>query len=393
MPNTRVDWARLAGPLERNSIVAASIGWIGRNVPQAPLQVRSESGKPIPGHPLTLLLRRPNPFYSYQVLSASTQASLVVSGNAYWYIVRDMANRPKEIWFIPHSQIEPLWDSMSTTDNFLTGYRYTPPGSSQWFTLPQESVVHFREGALDPNNPRLSVSPLASAVRHVATDNEAQAYQAAILHNAGVPGVIITPKGEAQWEPGFKEELPELFREKVGGDRRGEALALDGEVSVQEVGFGPEQMLLDHASDLPESRICALIGIPPQVLQLKVGAENSTLNNSATFERAAWQNGIIPRLNVICEEITVQLLPLYEDRRHLAVVADFTRVAALGDSKDALYKRLVLAAGGPFLTPDEAREEAGFAPLPDGTGADIRKPGGADAATAQNADGNPDPTA
>lgn len=375
LPNTRIDWARMAGPLALNSIVAAAIGWVGRNVPQAPLVVRTPGGKVAENHPLAQLLRRPNPFYSYQVLMASTQASLIVSGNAYWYVVRDQANRPKELWVIPHNQIEPLWDPNATTENFLSGYRYNPSGVP--FILPMESVIHFREGALDPANPRLSVSPLASAVRHVATDNEAQAYQAAILSNAGMPGVVITPKGDAQWAEGFKEDLPELFREKVGGDRRGEALALDGEVSITELGFGPEQMLLDHASDLPEARICSLIGIPPQVLQLKVGADNSTLNNTATFERMAWQNGILPRLNVICEEIEVQLLPLYEDRRNLSVSPDLTRVAALGDSKDNLYKRLALAAGGPFLTPDEARAEAGFEPLPDSLGTELRKPAGA----------------
>ncbi|MCW3058349.1 MAG: Phage portal protein, partial [Capsulimonas sp.] len=102
LPGSKVDYQRQAGSLWRNSIVAASINWIGRNLPQAPpcvYQIKADGTETIvPKHPLTKLLMRPNPYYSGRVLRIATFLSLIVNGNAYWYIIRGMNGKPKELW-------------------------------------------------------------------------------------------------------------------------------------------------------------------------------------------------------------------------------------------------------------------------------------------------------
>jgi HK97 family phage portal protein len=363
LPGTNRNWLARAGDLWQSSIVMAAVGWVGANIHQAPIcAFRSEGGKPVrysrgSARQVERLLARPNPYYSYQTLMASTMLSLIVSGNAYWYIIRDGAGMPKELWYIPHIQIEPAWESGATTDNWISHYTYRENG--QEHSLPYEDVIHFREGALDPRNPRKGLSRLHSALRQIATDNEIATYEATILANTGVPGLIITPK-DGTTEFSDPEKIRDVAYDRIAGDERGKPLVFEIPADVTAVGFSPEQLLLGEAGESGEARVCALIGINPVVLGLKSGLGSSSYNNAREFEAQAWQNGIVPRLLTICGELDVQLLPLYEVPENVSLLPDLSGVVALATDQKALYERLTKAVGGPFMMPEEAREAAGL---------------------------------
>lgn len=357
LPGAKVDYRKLAGDLSRNSVVAASVQWIGRNLPQAPpcvYKIDAKGKKTIDGsHPLAKLLNRPNPYYSGHVLRQATMLSLIVSGNAYWYVVRRMDGTPKELWYLPHFQVKPV--PGPNTDAWITGYEYTVDGQTQ--NLKFEDVIHFRDG-LDPLFPWLGLSPLASAYREVVTDNEAAGYAAAILKNMGIPGVVITPKEAKQSFSGPEQQvLKDEYEESTQGDNRGRPMVLTGPVEIKTLALSPEQLLLDTAQDKPEERLCALIGVPPGVLQLGVGIKKSTFSNRDADRQSAWYECIIPRLDIIHEELDVQLLPAFGNADREKVGADTTQVRALQEAQDTLYTRLGTAVGGPFITANEARSQ------------------------------------
>lgn len=364
-PGTNRNYTARAGKLYNSSIVAAALGWMGSNAPQAPLVAfRTIEGadKPrrTPGHAIDALLAKPNRYYSYAVLIASTLLSLVVNGNAYWYIVRGEDGAPKELWWIDHTRIEPSWESNATTDNWVSHYTYRTP-AGQWATLPFEDVIHFREGALDPDNSRKSLSRLATALRRIALMHDIENYEAALLSNMGVAGLIFMPKENGGVvDDSDLEEIRDTLDDRISGDNRGMSVGLKGAMDVIEIGKSPEEMLLDTASDAPEATICALIGISPITLNLKVGLKEATYDNKRIANLESWQNGIVPRLLLIASECTVQLVPLYPDApQGLEVLPDLSRVAALQPDKVTLYKALREAVGGPFMMIDEARGEAG----------------------------------
>ena len=366
LPGAKIDYQRIAGCLWKNSIVAASVHWIGRNLPQAPPCVFQMQGdgteKIVPHHPLTVLLLRPNKYYSGRTLRWATILSLVVSGNAYWYIIRGMDGKPAQLWYLPHFQIRPV--PGATTDDWITHYEYLQNGEKQ--PLKFADVIHFRDG-LDPEYPWLGLSPLASAFRLVVTDNEADGYAAAILRNMGIPGAIITPKdASTRFDQPQADELKEQYEESTQGDNRGRPMVLSGPVDVKTLALSPEQLLLDTAQDKPEERISALIGIPVGVLQLGVGLEHGTYNNREADHEVAWTEGIIPRLDLINSEIDTQLLPFLGDPSTERTGSDYRGVKALQESADSLYVRLGSAVGGPFLTPNEARRQVGLTDISTG---------------------------
>lgn len=366
LPGAKVDYERIAGDRWKNAIVQASLAWIGRNLPQAPPCIYRENAKGeeaiVPGHPLTELLKRPNPYYDGRTLRQATFLSMIAGrGNAYWWVKRGPTGLPLELWYLPHFDVWPLWDHESTTDNWIVGYAYRNNGTI--VRLKNEEVIHFRDG-MDPENQRMALDPLKSGSREIVTDNEASGFAAALLKNMGVPGVVISPAHEgATFQTTDSDELKAMFEENAGGDNRGRPIVLSGGVRLDRLNLSPNELLLDHAQDRPEARLCALIGINPVVLGLTIGLEHSTYANMEEAERAAWRNGIIPRLELMNSELDTQLLPFYPNTTKLRVGADYRRVIALQDSLDDLYKRNNGAVGGPWLTPNEARQTASLPPI------------------------------
>jgi HK97 family phage portal protein len=363
LPSAKFDYKRLAGDAWRNSIVAASIQWIGRNLPQAPpvvYQMQDDGTEVIvPGHPLTQLLKRPNPFYDGRTLRQATFLSLIAGkGNAYWWIKRANDGTPLELWYLPHFDCFPIWDQTSTTDNWITGYVYRNQG--QYIRLENDAILHFRDG-MDPYNPRLGLDPLDSASREIVTDNEHSGYTAALLKNMCMSPLLITPKDATQsFEETDQRELKSMFEESSTGDNRFRPIVLSGSMDVQKLSLTPNEMMLDTASDNAEARLCALIGVPAMLLGLKVGLEHSTYSNMEESRASAWQDGIIPRLELMNSECDTQLLPFFDPNPTLRTGADYRRIAALQEDRDNQYERVTAAVGGPWLTPNEARQEVGL---------------------------------
>lgn len=366
LPGARVDYRGLAEDAWLNSIVAASVSWVGRNLGQAkPCVYREDTqgnDELIPRHELAKKLRRPNAFYDGKTLLQATFLSLISGrGNAYWWIRYANDGTVAEFWYIPHFQIWPVWKADATSDTWIAGYQYRQAG--KLYFLRNQDVLHFRDG-LDPYQLRLGLDPLGSAYRELVGDNESSGYYVSVLKNMGIMPLLISMK-----DPGVelidadKKEIKDMIEDATTGDNRGRPAIVDSALEFHEMGLTPEKMLLQTAGMRPESRICALTGINAVVLGLQAGLEHSTYSNMEEARRAAWEDGIVPRLELVNAELTTQVLPAYEglsgydaQREEWRVGTDLRQVTALQDSQDAKYKRVFMVVGGPVLTPNEGRQ-------------------------------------
>ena len=370
---TKFDYAKEVGTAIDASVVTAPIQWVQRAFLEAPLRVvveRDGEREEIDAHPLTQLIADPNPFYSDDHLWAATLFSYLTAGNAYWLIVRNKSNKPVEIWYAPHWLIVPKWPQDGS--QFISHYEYHPGGQSLETGIAQggllgvtrlevEDVVHFRHG-IDPRNLRLGLSPLHGAIREIFMDLESSNFQASMLRNMGVPGVVISPDGDTIASQEDAEATKKWFGENFGGDRRGTALVMASKTKVEQYGFNPRQMDLSVTRNVAEERVCASLGIPAAVVgfgsgmqQTKVGA---TMNE---LRRLAWINGVIPLHRAFADELRRSLLPAFERQpaRH-DVEFDSFNVAALQEDLDARAKRLDTGVRGGWLQVAEAREAMGF---------------------------------
>lgn len=352
LPRTRINFRAELGDRMSSSVIMAPLLWMARNFPEAPVRVLDADGAPVDGHPMTRFLRRPNQFYSGIILWMATLLSWVVDGNAYWLKIKNGAGGVVELWYVPHWMIEPEGDE----DTFVAHYAYTP--GVQRFELPPEDIVHFRYG-LDPDNPRKGRSPLHSVLREVFTDDEAANFSAALLRNAGVPGLLVSPRdNDYVLSPDEAESTKAYLREQMTGDRRGEPLVNRGPTRVDQFGFSPEQMVLRDLRKIPEERVSGVLGVAAIVAGLGAGLDRSTFANFSEAREAAWEENIIPTQRLFAEELRHQLLGDFDDRaEEHDVDFDLSSVRVLQADRNEEATRLRTLYEGGIVTRGEAREE------------------------------------
>lgn len=362
---TRSNWAREVGDGRGNAIIVACIRWVCRTFPEAPIKAqikgRTNEWQDQEEHSLTALLTKPNDFYSGLLLWSATLADYMSTGNAYWLKVRSGAGRVIQLWWVPSSMMEPRWSDSG--EEYIGWYDYTV--DSQARRIDVADVVHFRDG-FDPANIRKGLSPLASMVREVATDNEAANWSASLLKNMGVPGVVIAPDGDTELTQEDADQTKTTFAQRFGGDRRGEPLVLSAKVKVSTLSFSPEQMVMTNLRRVPEERITAIFGTPAVVVGLGAGLDRSTFANMAEAREAAYESNIIPTQRLMAAELQTQLVPDFGDPTKLRVAFDLSQVRVLQDDEHKRAQTVTLQVTSGMLTVNEGRAAIGRDPIKGG---------------------------
>lgn len=334
-----------------SSLIMAPIQWVQRAMMESPVVVEMQQAdgewEIKDDHPLALSLNQPNPYYAGINLWAGTLFSYYTDGNAYWMIIPAQGGWPAELWYVPHWMLHPVGSRDGS--KFLTHYQYTVNGKR--YDVPPEQIVHFRHG-IDPQNPRLGISPLQSAIKEIWTDMEAAEFIATLLRNNGIPGLLITPDSEhTTVSPADMEDLKRYIRNKTTGSHRGEPLAISGKTKVHRLPWSPKEMDLSPASDRSEERVCALMGIPAAVVGFSAGLEQTKVGATmAEMRKLAWWNGVLPTQHILSGEVESSLLPLYGETKGLRVRFDNSDVAALQEDEDKLFKRADMGVKSGWLT-------------------------------------------
>ena len=354
LPGSRHNYGAEVGDGTRSALAMAPILWVARVFPEMPVQLAYE-GEPVADHPMLDLWNEPNPHYSGSVLAMGVITSMLSDGNAYILKRRNARGVVRELWYVPHLQIEPGW---TDADEFIGYYRYSGPSGS--LRLAPEDVIHIRYG-IDPANTRKGVSNVKLLAREIATDDYAANYSASILRNLGIPGLIITPKAGETIDPADATDIKKYIKQKFSGDGAGEPFATSLPIDLQPFGVEPGKMDLKALRAMPETRVCAVIGIPVQVLGLAAGHEQSTYLNYAEARRASYQDCIIPMQRLISEELRSQLLSEWEPTRtKWRVGYDLRPAKIFEEDETAKYNRINLVWGSGLITRDKALSMLGI---------------------------------
>lgn len=384
-PGSGYDYNVAAGNLHQNGVIAACKSVISKAMADAPIimeyltqddqgndkweQVQAKS----PGinkqdlakcNLILNLLYNPNGHYISHNLWGATVGSEIVNGNGFWVMKVNKAGEPYEIYHEPWLNMQ--WDA----DHFITEYWMYRDG--KWLPIPVNQVVHFRY-ALDPANHRFGWSPVSTVLRQIAGDNGAATYHGALLNNMAVPAWIATGKQPraGQQVSGITGSQLETWitkvQERFSGDGVGGGAATAMPLDITVLGLSPEQLSLDKLSDYYERRICSVLDVPPMVIGLGSGADHMTYSNLDVAQKELWHRCVLPFQRQHAETLRVQYLPLFGlDNQRFRFSYDYSDVEALQEDQNALMTTLENAAGGPVLTPNEARERINLAAVEGG---------------------------
>ncbi len=355
-----LDMRAAAGDVSQNSVVSAAVNWLATSWMEAPPLVgMKQAGKfaPKAAHPCALLLAQPAPDFAGQWLTWALLTDYFRDGNAYCHIVMGL-REPGELQYLPARCIRPVSDAQGR----LAYYEYKPKAGTV-YQLDPARVVHFRFG-VDPGNLLRGVSPFGPASVEIVSDNAAAAYPAHLLHHGGVPpGVLVPepPQKDSRTEP-MTREVAQTLKDDFNAKRRatpGEIPILSAALKLIMLGYKPSDMALLEVRTMPETRICAQIGIPPIVLNLYSGLQRSTFANMEEAKKSAWTDGIIPLQTLFASEWTRVLLPLFGNSHGLVVGHDYSKVGVLQEDMTAKRRQALDEYNAGLLTYEEARSEGG----------------------------------
>jgi HK97 family phage portal protein len=349
-----------------SNVLMSPVMWVMRAFTEAQLVVQSrrqDKGggilwERVVDHEMETLIDRPNDFYDGDALWKGTALSYLISGNAYWRKVRNIFGDVIQLWYVPHWMIRPVWPSDGST--FVSHYSYSN-GIGAPISLAPRDVVHFRFG-LDPENPRLGYSPLQAVLREVVTDDEASSFSEKILENMGVPGMIVSPKGNYKPKETEVARLQTHFNQAFSGERRGMAMVMGGETEVSQFGFDPNKLMLPNLRDISEERVCSAIGIPAAVVGFGSGLQSTKVGATMReLVKLAWVQCVTPMQSGLGRQLTAQLLPDFQSQvRRFRARFDTTEVSAFQEEAKAEAERVTLLVEKNILRRDRAQQILGL---------------------------------
>lgn len=350
-----------------SNVVMAPVMWIMRVSTEAKARVQSRTDsvwKYAEDHELERLIERPNRFYNGNQLTKALLASYNLDGNAYILKVRNRIGEVIELWYLPHWLVRPEYPSGG--NEYIEYYSFTPNGIAGRSPLvPSEEVaprdmVHLRFG-LDPENPRMGLSPLRSLLQEVFTDDEAARFSAGILRNMGVPGLLISPKTDVPMDPDAIVQTKQEVVAATSGPNRGNTLVFGRPTEAKQFGFDPGQLQLGELRNVTEERVCAIMGIPAAVVGFGSGLQSTKVG--ATMRELvalAWNTCIIPQQKDIADQFTQHLLPDFVGQpRRFRVRFDTTDVSAFQDDIDTKARTVGDMVSRGYLRLDRAQEMMG----------------------------------
>jgi len=341
-----------------NSAVVACLQTLGMSFSEATLMVKEfdKDGlqQELINHPFTMLMRRPNPYMSGDIVQQYIINAMHISGDAYLIKQKNNAGQLVALYPLMPEQVT----AKGNDDELITHYEYDTNTKSVLVT-PQD-MVHIRLG-LDQTNHRQGFAPLRSVLREIYGDESAGQMATALLANSGVPNVVISPKQDFGLTETEAEQVQRAFKQKVGGKNRGMPLVLSGSMDVKKMAFSPTELDIGTLRRVPEERISAVLGVPAILAGLGAGLDRATYSNASELREFFTESKLIPLWKQIAEELTQQvLLRDYDVSDGTCTEYDFADVRALQADQDALYSRMNVGVQGGWITIKEAREQVGL---------------------------------
>lgn len=339
-------------------VIMAPVLWVARRMAESDIGVQESDDDTIDmTHPLARLLRRPNPWYAGSTMRMALAVNFLMDGNAYMRKLRDSRKGVAALQYLPSWCIDPIIENDT--------YQYRPGGvGAKTEIIPAQDIVHLRYG-IDPNYTRKGLSPLKILLRELYTDMQGSTMTAMLLKNAGLMGVIISPKEGIQIAK--PTETKKYIQDEFTGVRNGSAMVMTAPTDVTYFGADATKMDLGRLREIPEERICALLNIPAAVVGFGTGMQTTKVGATLVELRSmAYEDCIIPTQNSWCDEIDLQLLPDFEsDPEAYSTQFDNSKVRVLQPDDNAISTRIMAQLSGGAIMLSEAREALGYETEPD----------------------------
>lgn len=319
----------------------------------------------VTGHPVLFLLNvRPNPMMSPTVRRKLLERSILLTGNAYDWIIRDpVARLPAELIPIPGDLVQIRVDSSRRC-----WYDVTDPVTREVFRLPQEDVCHYK----GPSNDGIhGLSVLTYAAQTIQAGLAAQEYNKAFYESGGQPSGILTVEGDFSGyvmdsdgnptEKTQKDAIREEWEKVHSGAANAHKVAvLDYGMKYQALSISQKDAMFIEQQTQTVEDIARYFSMPLYKLQSGKQSYNSNEQNSIEYT-----GSLRPRVSQMEEEQTWKLLSMDDIRAGLEIRTNMMALLRSDQKSRAEYYKTMHQEGAYSINDIRALED-----LPDVDGGD-----------------------
>jgi HK97 family phage portal protein len=352
------DFAALAREgYARNAVAFRCVRLVAEAAAAIPL-ILYEGTREADGHPLSVLLSRPNPRQGSRVLLETLYGHLLVAGNAYVEAVA-VDGRPRELYALRPDRMRVV----PGPDGWPEAYDYCVGAQATRLTLDGVPTRVLHLATFNPTDDYYGLSPIEAAATALDVHNAASSWNKALLDNSARPsGALVYAPGDGRnlTEAQFERLKEELSRQFEGARNAGRPMLLDGGLDWKALSLTPKDMDFVQAKSMAAREIALAFGVPPMLLGLP---GDNTYSNYVEANRAFYRSTVLPLVGRVAEAMVQWLGPAYvggattDAGAALRLEPDLDRVEALSVERDGLWARV---GGASFLTDAEKRQALGF---------------------------------
>ena len=330
--------------VEKRAKLTAAVPW------KAKVKVGGEWEDAPDNHPLSLLLKRPNPDQSFYELIYSASQNLDLSGDAFLTKIRaGVGNRPKELWVIPSKYVRIKPGSVRLVEY----YEVDTQGSLTRRRVDSEDMCHLRFP--NPSSAYYGQPVLLSGGRATDIDRESGIWQKVSLENRGATDINIKVSDTATQEQ--VDSIKQQYQKQQAGAKNARK-AFVSNADIQQLGQTAVELDFVASRRAVWTEICAIFGMSLANLGM---TESVNLANAEAMDKALYHNTIIPNLQLFREQLNRKLAADFGDNVRLDY--DLSNVSAMQEGLiDKLDAAQRLHAMGVPMTDINDKLELGLEP-------------------------------
>ena len=338
----------------RNVIIYVCVNEIASSAaaPRVYLRDRKTQDE-IEEHELLDLIARPYPGGSWYDLIERLLIFQQVTGTGYLHKGRSGASQIVQLTAARSDRIQPVPDKQGN----ILYYEYKIEGGDKQRVEP-EDLAAFR--LPDPLNDFHGLSPLTVAAVFGDIDTAAAVYLRDFFANGAMPMGLLkfkTPSVRREDRLRVQQEWSEQYGateiSPKNAGRWHNVGVIGGDVDYVPLGAEPAQLRLDAVWGMTESRLCATFGVPPAIVQARIGLQFSTYSNQREARRSFWTETLVPIYRRIADGMTRNLVSEYDE--DLELVFDLESIPELQEDLNQRATRATALFLGGVASFNEAR--------------------------------------
>lgn len=336
--------------------VFACVNKIAKKTAAIPLElyrVMNSKGdtREIDSHPVLDLLYKPNPHETKQEFLEKTIINLKLTGDAFWYKVRNSGGRVVELWNLRPDRMTVVTDPVL----FIKGYELAKFDGSKTVFAP-EDIVHLKYA--DPINAYTGQSPLKPAQTRVSTEQFATQFQRDFFLNSARPDAVIkNPNSTLTTEQ--KEDIREGWNKRHGGPGNTSKIAiLEGGLEYQLISITQKDMDFIEGLKMTRDDILVAFSVPKPIVAI---TDDVNLANAKTAMEIFLRETIKPEIEFLVEKMNELLVyPDFDDTLFLEFEdpTPANRELELKEYSEGLANK--------YLLINEVRQREGLEPITGG---------------------------